>query len=298
MKIGEQGISLNKPSTVEQMPEEGDDIWFLNNIISAGDRIVAAATRKVVKEKESRKKDVQRVNLAIQIKVETVSYEKDAATLRLRGKSIAEDNLSPATRRKKLPSDVHVSRDASKNPDLAVLLMHEGLAHFFLVGGILTTTKFRIQTAIPRKHADSGYEAALNKFFESVLPGVTRHVDFKVVRCLVIDSPGFRKVQFRKYMLEEAEGQLLQPILENKSQILVAHSSSGYKHSMKDVLEDPKIMEMITDAKAAKEVLALKNFNAMLTKEESRTCYGLKHVEIANEQQATQTLLITECALQ
>ncbi|XP_073014198.1 protein PELOTA 1-like [Typha latifolia] len=174
--------------------------------------------------------------------------------------------------------------------------MHEGLAHFFLVGGILTTTKFRIQTAILRKHADFGYEAALNEFFESVLQGVTRHVVFKVVRCLVIASPGFRKDQFRKYMLEEAEGQ---PILENKSQILVAHSSLGYKHSLKDVLEDPKIMEMITDTKAAKEVLALKDFNAMLTKaEESRTCYGPKHVEIANEQQAIQTLLITECALQ
>ncbi len=37
-----------------------------------------------------------------------------------------------------------------------------------------------------------------------VFSAVVRHVDWGVVRCLVIAGPGFTKDQFRKYLEEEA----------------------------------------------------------------------------------------------
>lgn len=37
-----------------------------------------------------------------------------------------------------------------------------------------------------------------------VFAAVTRHVDWGIVRCLVIAGPGFTKDQFRRYLDEEA----------------------------------------------------------------------------------------------
>ncbi|OMP01411.1 Translation release factor pelota-like protein [Corchorus olitorius] len=86
----------------------------------------------------------------------------------------------------------------------------------------------------------------------------------------------------------------MKSIIENKSRIILAHSSSGFKHSLKDLLDDPSVKNMIKDTKAAMEVRALKDFFAMLSKDSNRVCYGTKHIEIAHERLAIQTLLITD----
>ncbi|KAK9138598.1 hypothetical protein Sjap_009192 [Stephania japonica] len=135
---------------------------------------------------------------------------------------------------------------------------------------------------------------ALNKFFENVLQAFLKHVDFKIVRCAVIASPGFTKDQFHRHLLLEAERKQLRTIIENKSRIVLVHTTSGYKHSLREVLDAPNVMNLIKDTKAAQEVRALKDFFDMLSNDPSRACYGPKHVEVAHERMAIQTLLITD----
>ncbi|KAG6543433.1 hypothetical protein Mapa_015103 [Marchantia paleacea] len=160
----------------------------------------------------------------------------------------------------------------------------------------VTTTKARLETSIPRKRgaAIAGYDKALNKFFENVLQGVLRHVDFSIVKCLIIASPGFTKDQFYNYMMLEASRRELRNIIENKSKIVLAHSSSGYKHSLKEVLAEPAVMTQIKDTRAAKEVKVMQEFFNMLSHDSARAFYGPKHVEAAHERIAIQTLLITD----
>ncbi|XWS29761.1 hypothetical protein CRYUN_Cryun24cG0058200 [Craigia yunnanensis] len=74
-----------------------------------------------------------------------------------------------------------------------------------------------------------GYESALKKFFENVLQAFLKHVDFNVVHCAAIASPGFTKDQFHRHLLLEAERRQLRPIIENKSRIILVHTSSRYK---------------------------------------------------------------------
>ncbi|KAG9145345.1 hypothetical protein Leryth_008281 [Lithospermum erythrorhizon] len=92
----------------------------------------------------------------------------------------------------------------------------------------------------------------------------------------------------------EAERKQLRSIIENKSRIMLVHTTSGYKHSLREVLDAPNVMNMIKDTKAAQEVRALKDFFTMLSSDEHRACYGPKHVEVAHERMAVQTLLITD----
>lgn len=107
-----------------------------------------------------------------------------------------------------------------------------------------------------------------------VYAAVERHVDWRIVRCLVIAGPGFMKDQFKDYVFAEAvrrdsryglaftsacdEGMqrtsfqalwyvvsmMIPPcrdLILNKTKIVVAHASSAYKHSLREVLESPGI---------------------------------------------------------
>lgn len=315
MKLAHKDLIRGGPGSVKIIPEEPDDLWHAYNLVSQGDSVLAVTVRKVMREKASGGRDAERVKLKLEIKVEAVEYDKEGSVLRLRGMNIMENDYvqigqfhtleielhRPFVLRKKVWDSMALdvlqqACEPAASADLAVVLMQEGLAHIFLIGKSITTTRSRIEASIPRKHgpAIAGYEKALNKFFENVLQAFLKHVDFKVVRCAVIASPGFTKDQFHSYLLLEAERQQLRPIIENKSRLVLAHATSGFKHSLKEVLDAPNVMALIKDTKAAQEVRVLKDFFTMLSNDTARACYGPKHVEVAHERMAIQTLLITD----
>ncbi|XP_060184763.1 protein PELOTA 1 [Lycium barbarum] len=315
MKIVRRDLVPDGPGSVKIIPEEADDLWVAYNLIAEGDTVLAVTVRKVLREAASGGRDAERVKLKLEIKVENVEYDKEGSALRIRGKNILENEHVKIGAFHTLEIELHrpfvlrkvvwdslarevlrQASDPSASADLAVVLMQEGLAHILLIGKSVTITRSRIETSIPRKHgpAIAGYDKALNKFFDNVLQAFVKHVDFKVVRCAVIASPGFTKDQFHRHLLLEAERKQLRPIIENKSRILLVHTTSGYKHSLKEVMDAPNVMNMIKDTKAAKEVQALKEFFNMLSNDPDRACYGPKHVEVAHERMAVQTLLITD----
>ncbi|XP_021734427.1 protein PELOTA 1-like [Chenopodium quinoa] len=315
MKIVRRDFVRGGPGSVKMIPEEADDMWIVYNLIGEGDSVLAVTVRKVLREAASGGRDAERVKLRLEIVVEAVEYEKEGSVLRIRGKNTLENDHvkigafhtlelelhRPFVLRKDIWDSLaldmlHQAADPSASADLAVIIMQEGLAHLLLIGKSVTLTRSRIEVSIPRKHgpAIAGYESALNKFFENVLQAFLKYVDFKVVRCAVIASPGFTKDQFYRHLLLEAERKQLRSIIENKSRIVLVHTASGYKHSLREVLDAPNVMNMIKDTKAAQEVRALEDFFSMLSNDPDRACYGPKHVEVAHERMAIQTLLITD----
>ncbi|KAK4758722.1 hypothetical protein SAY87_020023 [Trapa incisa] len=315
MRIVRRDLVPHGPGSVKMVAVDSDDLWFAYNLIAPGDSVMAVTVRKVLREGASGGRDAERIKLKLEIKVEAVDYDKVGSVLRIRGKNVLENEhvkigafhtielelQRPFVLRKDVwdslaLDELHQASDPGASADLAVVLMQEGLAHILLVGRSMTTTRARIETSIPRKHgpAIAGYDLALKKFFENVLQAFLKHIDFTVVRCAVIASPGFTKDQFHRHLLLEAERRMLRPIIENKSQIILVHASSGYKHSLREVLDAPTVMNMIKDTKAAQEVRVLKDFFDMLSNDPHRACYGPKHVEVAHERLAIQTLLITD----
>eukprot|EP00258_Populus_trichocarpa_P033137 XP_024449156.1 protein PELOTA 1 [Populus trichocarpa] len=214
MKINRRDLVPDGPGSVKMTPIDADDLWFVYNLIAQGDSVMAGTVRKVLRE-TSTGRDAERVKLKLEIKVEAIEYDKVGSVLRIRGKNVLENEYvkigafhtleielhRPFVLRKELWDSMalHVLNQASDpaaSADLAVVLMQEGLAHILLVGRSLTITRAKIETPIPRKHgpAIAGYQTALNKFFEHLLQAFLKHVDFNVVRCAVIASPGFTKV--------------------------------------------------------------------------------------------------------
>lgn len=73
----------------------------------------------------------------------------------------------------------------------------------------------------------------LNRFYESIMQGILRHVNFDIVKCVILASPGFVKDQYMTYMIQQAVKSENKTILENKSKFVLVHSSSGFKHSLR-----------------------------------------------------------------
>ncbi|KAF5181951.1 Pelota-like protein [Thalictrum thalictroides] len=212
---------------------------------------MVVTVRKVLREGASRGRDAERVKLKLEINVESVDYDKEGSVLRLRGRTILHNEHLKIGQFHTLEIELHqqfvlrkkvwdsLAVDALQeavNPaataDLAVLMMQKGY----------------------------GYESALNKFLENVLQAFLNHVDFNVIHCAVIASSDLTHDRFHKYLLLEAERRQLRTIIENKSRILLVPTTSGYEHSLKEVLDAPTVMNLIKDTKAAKEVRALKEF--------------------------------------
>lgn len=65
------------------------------------------------------------------------------------------------------------------------------------------------------------------------MQGIRRHIDFSIVKCVIIASPGFVKDQFYEYMMQQAIKTDDKILIDNKSKFLLVKASSGFKHSLK-----------------------------------------------------------------
>lgn len=115
--------------------------------------------------------------------------------------------------------------------------------------GYSQLTMAKIEVSIPRKQgaAAMGRDKAVAKFHDQVMRAIMQHVDFSVIKAVLVASPGFVKDGFLKYMHEQAQRQGLRVLLDNKHKFVGCHSSSGHRHSLKEVLSDAQVMARLDD---------------------------------------------------
>lgn len=87
------------------------------------------------------------------------------------------------------------------------------------------------------------------RFFTLVVQAFMKHIIMENLKCVLIASPGFLKEQFLERLLEEAGKLNNKDIVQNRSKFMLVHSTSGYKHSLKEVLADPAVANRMADTK-------------------------------------------------
>lgn len=315
MKLIYRNVDKDGGGSVTLMPEESEDIWHAYNLISEGDCVRASTIRKVQNESSTGSSTSNRIRTTLTIRIESIDFDTQACVLRLKGRNIAENQYVKmgayhtldleANRKFTLTKSewdsvalerVDTACDPTQHADVAAVVMQEGLAHICLITSSMTLVRAKIDQCIPRKRKGNvqQHEKGLQRYFESVMQGILRHVNFDVVKCILIASPGFVRDQFYEYMFQQAVKFDNKVLLENKSKFMLIHSSSGFKHSLREVLTDPSVVAKMADTKASSEVRALESFYTMLQTEPAKAFYGTKHVESANEAQAIETLLISD----
>eukprot|EP00742_Colponemidia_sp_Colp-10_P004952 GILJ01005290.1.p1 GENE.GILJ01005290.1~~GILJ01005290.1.p1 ORF type:complete len:434 (-),score=75.79 GILJ01005290.1:47-1348(-) len=314
MKIIRRRIEKDGIGEVTLSAEEPEDLWHVYNILAVGDCIKATTMRKVTKEMSTGSTSSARLRMSISIQVEELDFDSQGGVIRINGRNIEESEHIKLGQYHTIELELHrnftifkrhwdavyldrlaVATDPRHTADVAAVVMEEGLAHVCLITGFMTITRARIDANIPRKRKGAtGHDKALEKFFETVLSAVIRHVDFAVVKCCIIASPGFTKDQFFEYMNAEALRRDIRFVIENKSKFILAHASSGHKHALNEVLAEKSVLARLADTKAASEVQALDSFYQMLEDDPNRAFYGYNHVRKAVDAAAVQTLLVTD----
>ncbi|PWA16670.1 hypothetical protein CCH79_00017489 [Gambusia affinis] len=284
-----------KSRIVTLMPEEAEDMWHTYNLLQVGDSLRASTIRKVQTESTTGSVGSSRVRTTLTLSVEAIDFDSQACQLRVKGTNIEENQYVKMgayhtielelnrkfTLAKKCWDSVVLDRieqacDPAQRADVAAVVMQEGLANVVLVTPAMTLLRAKVEVTIPRKRKGScsQHEKALERFYEAVMQAILRHINFEVVKCILVASPGFVKDQFFAYVFKEAVRQDNKVLLENRPKFMLVHSSSGHKYSLKEILCDPAVTSRLSDTKAAGEVKALEDFYKMLQHEPDRAVYG------------------------
>ncbi|XKL68493.1 hypothetical protein PGB90_003984 [Kerria lacca] len=315
MKLVGKVIEKDGRGVVNLIPEEPEDMWHIYNLIRVGDSVKASTMRKVQNESSTGSTSSNRIRTKLTISIENIDFDTQACVLRLKGRNIEENHYVKTGAYHTL--DLEINRkfsiykdewdsvalnrletacDINKNADVAAIIMQEGLAYICLITSNLTITRAKIDVNIPKKRKGNikQYEKSLLRFYELIMQGLLRHINFDLIKVILIASPGFIRDQFHKYLFEEALKNDIKVLKENRNKFLLVHSSSGFKHSLKEILSSPAVISKMNDTKALSEIKTLETFYNTLMVDPDKALYGVKHVEKANENQAIEILLISD----
>jgi protein pelota len=91
---------------------------------------------------------------------------------------------------------IQMACDVTQKAEIAAVVMQEGLANICLITENMTIIRQRVEGAIPKKRLGSvtNYEKGITRFYDQVYRAMLQHVNFQVVKVLIIASPGFVKV--------------------------------------------------------------------------------------------------------
>ena len=165
------------------------------------------------------------------------------------------------------------------------VVMAEGRAAVVALGGERTVVKGRVEVPVPGKNR-SGHEKRLEKFFQTTLETMLRHVDLAESMPILLASPGFTAAAFLKFVNETAVRTGNKALMGQKGNFLVVHSSSGHVHALNEVLQSAEVQARLKDTRYARETKLMDEFMTLLRKDDGRAWYGPKEVERAVEKGA------------
>lgn len=247
--------------------------------------------------------------------MEKVEYDAESNVVKVKGKTIEENKhvrkgqyhtldlelnkkfyLTKPVWDSWVNTQLNNACDAARNAEVAVVIMQEGLAFVCLLTTNMTIQKAKIEVNIPRKRKNfcSQHQKGMGDFYEQIMQAMLRHIKFDVIQCIVIASPGFVKDQFMEYMWQQANKHEIKQLLDSRQKFLLAHSSTGFKHSIREVLSDPLIQPKLEDTKAVQEVKVWNKFQDLLSTEPNKAVYGLRDVETANYYEAISCLMLSD----
>jgi len=315
MKLLYRQFEKNGKGHVGLIPEESEDMWHAYNLVAPRDTLRSTTIRRVQSESATGSTSSSKVRTTLTIQVESTDFDTQACVLRVKGRNVEENQYVKMGQYHTIDLELHrkfvltkqewdivcmdridEACDATKKADLGAIVMQEGIAHVCLVTSSMTLVRAKIEVNIPRKRRGNctQHDKGLLKFYDQIIQAVLRHFDFDIIKCVLVASPGFVKDQFAEYMFSQAIKLEQKVITENKSKFILVHSSSGFKHSLQEVLSDPAVSSRLSDTKATSEVRALQTFYTMLQNEPDKAFYGVDHVERANEMLAIETLMVTD----
>ena len=309
MLLIKQNVDRDGTGSITLYPEEAEDMWFAYNLIRPQDLLRASAVRRVTTESATGSTSSTRVHINLTISVTGLDFDTQASQLHVSGRITEETKYTKVGQFHTL--DLELKRNFSlekhqgwdsvaramvkeacdpvKSAEVWAVVMQEGLANIAVMTGHRTVHRHKIEIAVPKKRGtgrQADHDKALEKFFQTVLDTLLRHLDLSELKPVLLASPGFTAQAFQKYIMDIATRTTNKPLLAQKGMFIVVHSASGYMHSLEEVLQSPEVLARLKDNKYARETKLMDDFKTMLRKDDGRAWYGPAEVEKAVEKGA------------
>ncbi|MCJ1415438.1 Translation factor pelota [Xylographa parallela] len=307
MHLIKQHIERDGSGTITLKPEDPEDMWYAYNLIQPTDLLKAQALRRVVTTSATGSTSSTRMHITLLIRVRSTDFDPQASTLHVSGQIAAETPHAKIGQFHTLDLELQrnftlekaegwdsvareVVREAcesgSKRMGAWAVVMQEGEAAIVGLGGERTVVRARVKVDVPRKKGGRGHDKGLEKFFQTLLDTLLRHVDLAEALPVLLASPGYTAGLFQKFILETATRTGNKALLAQKGSFLVVHSSSGNVHALNEVLQSPEVQARLKDTRYARETKLMDDFMTSLRKDDGRAWYGPKEVEMAVEKGA------------
>ncbi|KAJ3016612.1 hypothetical protein HKX48_003954 [Thoreauomyces humboldtii] len=315
MKLIHKFIEKDRSGHVTLLAEEAEDMWHAYNMISKDDLLKSTTIRRVVSESATGSTSKSTARTVLTIQVEEVEFDTQACMLRVAGRNVEENKFVKMGAYHTL--DLELNRNftltkpewdvisleriddacnVANHADVAAVVVEEGLANVCLVTQNMTIVRQRIEINIPRKRKGSttNRDKGMARFYDQIYQAILRHVNFDVVKVLIIASPGFVKDSLASYIFATAIRTDARNIIDNRSKFLLVYCSSGQKHALTEVLQQPTVAAQLSDTKYAHEARTLQRFYSVLAQDPDRAFYGYGHVKLAAERGAVEVLMVTD----
>ncbi|KAK3374557.1 hypothetical protein B0H63DRAFT_400859 [Podospora didyma] len=294
--------AIDADTGVALMPTEPEDMWHAHNLIAIGDIVKAHAIRKVNTESVTGSVKTERVHTDLVVNVTSTFFDPAASSLHVSG-TVTNENAyvnigqyhtldlelnRPFTIWKQDGWDsvalqtLREAVDDEKADATVAIVMHEGLANICLITDFQTIIKQRVESSIPKKRSSAKDTAGgLAAFYEKTLATLIRTVDMNNPRPMLLASPGFVAQDFRAYMQSEGARRADKRLQRVAKNAVVVHSSTGYVHSLNEILKSPEVQATMRDKRFTNESRLMDQFYDRLRKDDGRAWYGVKPVEKA-----------------
>ena len=312
-------VHFKSATLVSVTPEDADDIWTLYNIITVKDEVEAETIRKVIQESSSGgHNDSRKVKMWMKVSVEKADADLKAASLRLNGKNIRENEhvkmgayhtleVEPG-RRVKIEKPHGWSRldwelleqaaDPQNKAFIAAVMIDLGTAVFAMIderGEVRVLEK--LTTSVPKKKISSSskLDGAVEKFFTQTIEKFLQVFELERLKAIVFASPLDWNQVLQRKLFEYASAREAKSIFAVKNKIICLPVQSMNVDCLKVILNVPQIAQTLKDTKSAKESKYLDDLFKQLHGDSDLAIFGEAQVTKAADQGAVKVLLLCDC---
>jgi len=295
MKIGKQDP---KEGEIRLTPENTEDLWHIERILSQGDRILSTTFRRF---KATEGDAGEKKKVTIKLLVEKVEFSRFANRLRVTGKIIEgtpeefvqqgsyhtvdiEQDFPVSIIKDKWMSH-HLSRikqaiAETKRPRMGLLVLDESKAIFATLRGYGVEYELELENSASKR--DDKFDEKTLSFFGEIV----KKMQSSQVGKIIVAGPGFGKENLMKFIKQKS------PELSKK--IILEHCTYAERTGINELLKRGVVSKVAEEERAENELVLMDSFSTELRKDSGLIAYGLADVRSAVAASAVGTLLVID----
>jgi protein pelota len=285
--------------------ENLDDLWYLSQTLSAGDRLRGKSQRRIKDKQDTKSSGGERKTVTLTIRVEKVEFKSDAGTLRVSGiiiECIGDDIACGSHHTFSVDAgtsltickdrwngfDLDRLNDAVKStlrPRVLVVSLEEGEA----VLGLIRESKtdyYDLNRNIGGKYDVKGRESRKGDFYAELTILISSIMGKENVSHVILSGPGFEKGNYHRYLKENKP--------EISAKCLIEDTGMGGEAGIQEVLKRDAINRTLEEVNAVRDIRYVEDILKQIGKDTGLAAYGGREVQDAVRAGAADLLLVSD----